>query len=521
MLPDDVLLNIFDFYVDKFLTSTKSIEKWITLAHVCRRWRSVVFHSPLRLNLRLLCTHKTRVRDTLDVVWPPLPLVIRHVEDITGDGQSCVDNIIAALERNDRVCQIDLNCLRSSLEYFTNSAMQKPFPELIDLHLGMVNDDDGPILRIPDLFLGGIAPRLRSLNLSYVPFTGLPKLLLFATHLVNLDLHSIPRSGYIPPEAMATSLYALTNLESLCLRFRYPPPRPTLESRRPPPPPLTRSILPSLTEIRFKGTSEYLEEILARIDSPELNEFHITFFNQIRFDTPQLFQFISRGPILGALEEGRITFSSRAIIVRFTRTSDNRVLSVEIPCTTSEWQLSSLGQVCTSSLPPVSTLEDLHISEDRAYAPRWQRGIENTLWLDLLRSFVAVKNFYLSDKFVPRIAPALQELFGGRTTEVLPALEKIFLVGFQLSGPLHKDIEKFVAARRLTGHPVAVSRWKQSGGPDYPILLNNLFQGHRTANLTPHFQYVMTVEGLDDNVTHFATAKCEHSAIERNAWLFN
>jgi hypothetical protein len=52
-------------------------------------------------------------------------------------------------------------------------------------------------------------------------------------------------------------------------------------------------------------------------------------------------------------------------------------------------------------------------------------------------------------------------------------------------------------------------------------LLNNLLQGHRTGNLTPHFQYVMTKEGPDDNVTHFATAKCEHIAIERNAWLFD
>ena len=51
---------------------------------------------------------------------------------------------------------------------------------------------------------------------------------------------------------------------------------------------------------------------------------------------------------------------------------------------------------------------------------------------------------------------------------------------------------------------------------DYPVLLNNLLQGHRTGNLTSHFQYVMTREGPDDNVTHIATAKCEYSAIERN-----
>ncbi|KAN0126569.1 hypothetical protein V8E52_000209 [Russula decolorans] len=43
--------------------------------------------------------------------------------------------------------------------------------------------------------------------------------------------------------------------------------------------------------------------------------------------------------------------------------------------------------------------------------------------------------------------------------------------------------------------------------PDYPVLLNNLLQGHRTGNLTSHFEYAMTKEGPDDNVTHFATAK--------------
>jgi hypothetical protein len=138
---------------------------------------------------------------------------------------------------------------------------------------------------------------------------------------------------------------------------------------------------------------------------------------------------------------------------------------VRILCTASEWQLSSLEQVCTSSLPPLSTLEDLYIHKDSYWRPHWQDDIENTLWLDLLRSFVAVKNLYLSVEYVPRIAPALQELAGGRTTEVLPALENIFLEGFQTSGPLHEGIENFVAARRLTIHPVAVFRWDGDPNP--------------------------------------------------------
>jgi len=60
---------------------------------------------------------------------------------------------------------------------------------------------------------------------------------------------------------------------------------------------------------------------------------------------------------------------------------------------------------------------------------------------------------------VPRIAPALQELVGDRTTEVLPLLENIFLEGLQTSAPLQEGIKKFVAARQLTNRSVTVSHW--------------------------------------------------------------
>ena len=433
---------------------SRRIEKWITLAHVCRRWRSVVFQSPRRLNLRLFCTPRTPARDSLDI-WPHLPLIIFDHDNIFNAGPSQVDNLIAALEHNDRVSQIILYCCTTSqFEYATNSAMQKPFPELTRLQFDMI--DDGPIL--PDSFLGRTVPRLRELRMECVPFPGLPKLLLSATHLVDLSLSDIPPSGYIPPEAMATTLSALTSLESLRLRFRYPRPRPALESRRPPPPPLTRSTLPSLTKFVFKGASEYLEEILARVDAPRLNKMHITFFNQIIFNTPRLFQFISQSPTLRTPERGYIVFCHFGI--RFiSQTSDCGVLTVEISCTTSEWQISSLEQVCTSSLPFVSTLEDLYIFENRKRSPRWQDYVENPLWLELLHPFAAVKNLYLCKKFAPHIAPVLQELVGERTTEVFPTLENIFLEGFQPSGPLHEGIEKFVTARRITSRPIAVSGW--------------------------------------------------------------
>jgi len=259
---------------------------------------------------------------------------------------------------------------------------------------------------------------------------------------------------------MATSISALTSLDSLCLQFRISQLRPDFESRRPPLPPLTRPILPSLTKFEFEGTSEYLEGILAGIDAPRLIDLRITFFNQFIFDTSQLFRFISGIPTLMASEKCHISLYSQVTLRFSSQTSDyDRVLKVTIPYSWTGWGLSSLEQLCTASFPPVSTLKTLYIFHGSYNPQYWLSDDENPQWLDLLRSFVAVKNLYLSDVMVHHIASALQELVGGRTTEVLPTLENIFLKGFQASGPLHEGIKKFVAARRPVNRAVSVSLW--------------------------------------------------------------
>ena len=58
MLSDDVLLGMFDFYVDEDGETKEDVEVWQVLVHVCRRWRSIVFGSPRRLNLQLFCTSR-------------------------------------------------------------------------------------------------------------------------------------------------------------------------------------------------------------------------------------------------------------------------------------------------------------------------------------------------------------------------------------------------------------------------------------------------------------------------------
>jgi hypothetical protein len=70
-----------------------------------------------------------------------------------------------------------------------------------------------------------------------------------------------------------------------------------------------------------------------------------------------------------------------------------------------------------------------------------------------------VKNLYLSKDFAPRITPAIQELVGGRSAEVMPTLHNLLLEGLQPSGPVQEGIGQFVAARKLSGHPITISLW--------------------------------------------------------------
>ena len=451
-LPDDVLLELFKLYLyyDEYddMDGFKREKAWRALVHVCRRWRCVVFGSPRHLDLRLVCMTRRPVRDMLDV-WPALPLKI--VDDDLPIGS--VDNIIAALDCTDRVREIfvdDSYWSSSDLEIFLAS-MQRPFPELTYLWLSSAKT----VAVVPDSLLGGSAPRLEGLELEGIPYPGLPKLLLSTTHLVNLRLDHIPHSGYFSPDAMVTTLSTLTSLESLWLKFHSPRSCPDWASR--PPPPSTRSVLPVLTSLWFWGASEYWEDFVAQIDAPQLDHLQMAFFNDIVFDTPQSIQFISRTPISRALENARIYFQDSSASVNFL--SQTSVLEVDILCRGLDWQVFSLEQFCTSCLPPLSMLKDLYIQEILYWSLDWEDSIENSQWLELLHPFIEAKNLYLSEKVASHIVPALQELLEGRTTEVLPTLQNIFLRGLQSSGPVQEGIVQFAAARQVVRRPIAVSHW--------------------------------------------------------------
>jgi hypothetical protein len=362
-----------------------------------------------------------------------------------------MDNIIAALGHSNRVYQISLTDLADWQLEQVSAAMQVPFPELTYLEFSSKSDSP-PV--IPDSFLGGSAQSLEHFHLNGISLPGLPKVLLSATHLVQLWLYNIPDSGYISPKAMVALLSALSSLDVLSLEFQSPRSRPYRETRSPPPP--DRSILPVLSHIYFRGATEYLEDFVTIIDAPKLGCLEIEFFDQINFDTQRFGQFINR---TFKLVKANVEFGNESVRVEF-----GGALEISIPCREPpDRRLSSIAQVCNSSLP--STVEDLYIERKDGYSKRvdWQNdAIENILWLQLLIPFAAVKNIYLHKEFGPGIAAALQELVDTRTTEVLPSLQSIF-VELEPSGPssFQENIGQFVAARQLSDHPITISDWPQ------------------------------------------------------------
>jgi hypothetical protein len=403
---------------------TEEKVSWQTLVHVCRRWRGIAFGSPRFLNLRLLCTDKTPVMVTLNA-WPPLPIAISC--DFTySRGTPDLDNVVATLEHNDRICEISLDRPSSSQLEKVVAAMRQPFPALKILDL-QLPDKTEPVV-LPDSFLGGSAPGLQKLVLRGILFRALPKLLLSTAHLSTLSLLDTPDSGYISPDMMVTYISALTNLERLFLSPSSPPSPPNRSSQPSPLP--TRSVLPALTRFGFAGFSEYLEDVVTRIDAPLLDRFSLSFKDEFAFETPQLVQLISRTPKLMAPEAAKVIFDfdDVQILLPFPtpipkEDGNDEELELGISCCLSYQQMSSLAQAHSSSLFPFSTVKQLYFRETESQSIRWGSRIPRKEIRWLLRPFTAVETFYLSEYLADFVTPVLRKRGGERVTKMLPALD--------------------------------------------------------------------------------------------------
>ena len=452
-LPSHVLLDVFDFYRLLLWNQWDEVWKWQTLAHVCSRWRQIVFESPRRLDLRLTCTGRKIVREMLDA-FPNFPINInyQHNPQSLHDTREYLNNILAALECRGQARRISLTGRLNPLLKTLVTRMQEPFPALTSLEL-MSNDGVETAPVIPDTFLGRSAPSLQSLNLGGISFPGLPNLLFSARDLVSLKLTQIP----ISPEALADNLSALPRLTSFILHSATSHSDRTI--RRPPP--LTGTIVPSLTSFTFYGAIKYLEDLVAPISAPLL-EFAAINLDQPSFVTPQLFRFLSRSEILKSLKRLGIRFEQNLIqIASFPSATTPRpgYLTLRVVCQESAWRVTLAAQLCSQSSPLFSEVEKLEINGIGGYQSIRQDHINQIQWLEVFRPFTAVQKLHISDYMMPLFLPALRGLAEEEAKELLPALHSLVFTLLQPNEYMSDVIRSFSTARRFFGRPVGVYFW--------------------------------------------------------------
>jgi hypothetical protein len=214
--------------------------------------------------------------------------------------------------------------------------------------------------------------------------------------------------------------------------------------------PLTRVILPSLTEFRFEGVSEYLEELVSRIDAPLLNRIHITFHRDIIFDVPQLYDFIVRSETINL--KSHEYNSAKVLLGPSAAYIDLRPSpSLGMECDTFYQGLSWTVRLCNRLSPLLCHTTWLKIRGD--IFNHEEELLEDTaseLCSQLFRPFTAVWNLNVSMDVGPFVARALCGLTGERVTEVLPALKHLDLTGWtSILDETQEVLKPFIAARHL------------------------------------------------------------------------
>ncbi|KAH9168945.1 hypothetical protein EDB89DRAFT_1555889 [Lactarius sanguifluus] len=431
-LTDNVLLDIFELII----TSGPVCEvrfypvwEWRPLVRVCHRWREIIFASPLRLDLQLLCMHGTPVRNVLDF-WPPtFPIAINYgygngmhlTQGLTPDDK---DNLFAALEQRDRVRHLALSVTDLLLEEMA-TLMQEPFPELKFLAI-CPQSPNVPVL--PDHFLGGSAPRLREIWLNDIPFPALPTLLSSASDLVKLVLDGIPQTGYISPAAFAACLAVLPRLEHLSVVFQSPAP-PTDRIHLPLE---TRAVLPSLASFVFRGDSAYLEVIMALVDTPQLDWINVAYTDRLDFWVTEFPKFIERS-FLKPSQFGHAKISFGADDIRFDcfRKTDPDLPAIAIRILSSD-HISELvfdmAELLNQTSAMLSDVFRLEIRRELYWRDDFGDDLgDGTAWLELFRPFKAVKKLHVCEDLVGGITHALKGRSGDSEVDtlVLPSLKSI------------------------------------------------------------------------------------------------
>ena len=455
-LPDDILLEIFSFILSggrNFYIRRYPIWTWHRLVHVCRRWRQIIFASPLRLDLQLLCTYRTPVRRGLGY-WPAFPLVIHYDYhwdmDRTPDDE---DNIFVALKQRDRVRHINLRASSLLLGELL-AAMKEPFPALRYLELSC-EDMDGAAPVFPSEFLGGSA-RLHEICLSYISFPGIPTLLSSASDLVKLRLDHIPPTSFPSPEAMVACLAALTRLEDIFIGFLSSSSHPNQTGL----PPKTWVVLPAVTSFSFDGDSAYLEDFVSQINIPLLNTIDVTYIeDDVDVRATELSKLIERSNLRPSqFGRAKLFFQEEKAALLFYHESYPNERAIAIQITEQEGlcaQVTDMTPMLSQISAMLTDVVHLDIESDFPRESAKDNSRNNIGWLELFHPFIAVETLRIPFGPTESVAYALEGMPAETATQVLPALKSL-----HLDCPYKRTIKALSNTFRAYGRPIIITKMK-------------------------------------------------------------
>ncbi len=457
MFPGDILLEVFDFCCLEASEDENFYDWWHVLVHVCQSWRQLIFTSPRRLNVQLLCTCETPVRKKLDC-WPQIPIAI--VDCCVGNlNRTKEDNLLTAFEHSDRVCSVKLTLsLKVPQLERVFKMMLKPFPVLTCLRVDLFNVWTIP--GQPSGFLGGLTLSLQELYLNHISLPALPSILSSTSGLVDLHLCQLSKIDQVSPEVMATSLAAMTKLKSFTIEFKSYHGRPLPVQNFG-----TRATLPSLTQFQFEGNDGYLEDLVAQLDTPQLFDLTVMILDisgqSVYQQFPQLFQFVDRAEDLklAQFRYAHVKIHSFHSFVHFYNPQTGQglihlTLGQAHSCVREpqfHGQLRPMEALLSQFSAIISNVQHLSITPLHEKII-WEALFDSAEWLRIFRLFNSVETLCAGRPFPRRFVPMLNGLSNELVTEVLPALRML-----KIDGKPQKIVKKllgpFIERRRSIGCP--------------------------------------------------------------------
>ena len=473
MLEDDSLLRIFSYYRLNDEENWNLRLQWRKLANVCQRWRYLVFDSRSHLDMCLLLTNDSPPIDILRHL-PSLPVVIDYSARSRTVARKDEDNIRFGLQRHGRICRVALRAPSSSLRMWLEP-MNKPFPRLGVLSLlSTTTEEMSPVL--PETLR---APFLYRLSLHGI---GLPRRLLLLSSMIalsTLSLTHIPDACYFPPIHLVAQLQHLLYLEELSIGFAIPVPLPSSEGELLPRP-ISPVTLPALRWLTFRGVGAYLENLVAQISAPLLEQLTLTLFFELAFTLVNLGEFIRRTEGFVCLVS-RVIFNEEGASINASHDDQRGIgkfgLYVNVNCETLDWQIDSATQVCGALGNVLSAVEDLTIDIDMdVMRSFWENDtLDSTLWHELLLPFIGVKKLHISFSLTLELSQALESAPEELVLELLPELQELE-VQLEIDSA-RKAFTAFVEARESAGRPIYLSA---SPIPQYLNQATQLISGYQT-----------------------------------------